>query len=176
MAGKKVLMVVAPQDFRDEEFFTPKKVFEAAGVKVTVASEGVSEARGVLGGTVRVDAELSSVSAKDFDAVVFIGGPGSEVYFDDEAALSLARESYSQGKVTAAICIAPTIFANAGVLEGRKATVWSSPASREYVNALKDGGAKYTGESVVADGNIVTADGPASAQKFAEKVLEKLGG
>jgi protease I len=44
------------------------------------------------------------------------------------------------------------------------------------VNALKDGGAKYTGESVVADGNIVTADGPASAQKFAEKVLEKLGG
>ena len=172
MSGKKILMVVAPKDFRDEEFLTPKGVFDDAGVQVTVASRGVSEARGVLGAKVRVDADLSSVSAQDFDAIVFVGGPGAQTYFNDSKALLLAKDAYTQGKVTAAICVAPTTLANAGVLSKRKATVWESS---ETVQALKRGGAVYTGEDVTVDGNVITANGPAAAGEFAEKILEALG-
>lgn len=172
MSGKKILMVVAPKDFRDEELLLPKKVFEEAGVSVTVASIGVSEALGVLGAKVRVDARLSDVAADEFDAVVFVGGGGSRVYFNDPTAHALAKAFIREGKVTAAICIAPTTLANAGVLSGRKATVWESS---ETVQALRRGGAVYTGEDVTVDGNVITANGPAAAGDFARKILEALG-
>ncbi|MFH1834595.1 MAG: DJ-1/PfpI family protein [Methanobacteriota archaeon] len=175
MLGKNILMVVAPRNFRDEELLQPKQVFHKSGFRVTVASKAVAEASGVLGATVAVDVDLADASSQDFDAVVFVGGPGAEVYFEDEQALALARTFNEQGKVTAAICIAPTILANAGVLKGRRATVWSSMTNHDCVNALKKGGAMFTNEPVTVDGKIVTGNGPDAAQKFAEAVLKALG-
>lgn len=174
MSGKKILMVVAPKDFRDEELLKPKEIFEKTGAQVTVASRGVSTARGIMGAEVPVDADISSVSAEDFHAVVFVGGGGAQVYFNDESALSLAREFYNKGKVTSAICIAPAILANAGVLKGKKATVWSSMTSKQQVNQLKAGGAQYTGDKVTVDGKIVTGNGPEAAEEFANKILDAL--
>ena len=40
LVGKKILMVIAQQDFRDEELFEPKEVFESAGASVFVAAPG----------------------------------------------------------------------------------------------------------------------------------------
>jgi len=172
MSGKKILMVVAPKDFRDEELLVPKKVFEEAGASVTVASKGVSEAFGVLGAKVRVDADVSHAVSDEFDALVFVGGGGSRVYFNDPTAHALAKAFIRKGKVTAAICVATTTLANAGVLSGKKATVWESS---ETVQALRRGGAVYTGEDVTVDGNVITANGPAAAGEFAEKILEAFG-
>lgn len=168
--GKSVLMVIAPEDFRDEEFQKPKEVFEELKMKVTVASKGVKAATGMLGAKADIDKDVSAVNADEYDAVVFIGGKGASVYFEDETVLSLAKDAHEKGKVVGAICIAPSILANAGVLEGKKATCFGSESSN-----LQEQGAEYTGSAVEVDGKIITASGPDAAEDFGRKVAEALG-
>lgn len=170
LSGKRVLMVIAPENFRDEEFAEPKSVFEGIGMEVVVASRGVAEALGSLGAKVAVDKDISEVAAGDFDAVVFVGGAGAVVYFGAPEAHKLAREAFEQGKVLGAICIAPSILANAGVLEGKRATVFASEAGN-----LREKGAVYTGGPVTVDGKIVTANGPAAACEFGQAIVGVLG-
>jgi len=172
--GRRILMVIAPKDFRDEELFKPKKAFEEAGAQVTIASKGVSVAKGMLGGTIGVERDLKDVSVGDYDAVVFVGGSGASEYFDDTIALDLAKEAYDKGKIVGAICIAPVILANAGILKDKKATVWSSLLNHSHVNALKEKGAIYTGEKITKDGMIITASGPDAAELFADAIIKAL--
>lgn len=87
LAGEKVLLVVAPKDFRDEEFFTPRRVLEEKGAQVTVASSVKETAKGMLGGTVRPGAAFSEVRGADYDAVVIAGGAGSKLYLWDDREL-----------------------------------------------------------------------------------------
>ena len=164
-----ILMIVAPDNFRDEELFEPKKVFENAGADVVIASKGVKTARGKLGGAINVDKNIANVHVDDYDAIVFIGGPGASIFFDDGTALGLAKDAYEKGKITAAICIAPSILANAGILKGKKATAFSS--EEDNLNAK---GAVYTGRPVTADGKIITANGPGAAAEFGKKIMEAL--
>ncbi len=169
LTGKNIVMVIAPDNFRDEELLEPKEIFEDSGASVVVASKGVSTAKGMLGATVDVDKDISEIDVKEYDAVIFIGGSGAFVYFDDPTAISIAKNAYDQGKIVGAICIAPSILANAGILEGKRATVWSSEAGN-----LRDKGAQYTGDSVTRDGRIITANGPGAAAGFATKIAEIL--
>jgi len=169
LEGKKILMVIAPTNFRDEEFQKPKEIFEEAGALVTVAAKGVSEATGMLGARTLVDRDISQVRVADYDAVVFVGGSGASVYFNDSQVLALAKDAFAQGKIVGAICIAPSILANAGILGGKRATCFSSEAGN-----LQSKGAVYTGEEVTVDGKIVTASGPQAAEEFGEKIKELL--
>jgi len=167
---EKVLMVVAPNNFRDEEYQKPKAVLENAGYQIVTASKGVQTAKGMLGATAMVNQDLDQVKVADYTAIVFVGGTGASVYFNDQTVLKLAREAVEQGKVVGAICIAPSILANAGILQGKNATCFSSEAEN-----LRAKGANYTGQSVTVDGNIVTANGPGAAQDFGQKILGLLG-
>lgn len=170
VTGKKVLMVIAPKDFRDEEYQKPRIVLENAGAQITVVSKGVKIATGTLGATVNIDKDLSEVNVADYDAIIFVGGVGASIYFNDQTAFSLAQQAVQQGKVVGAICIAPSILANAGILQGKNATCFSSEAGNLQVK-----GANYTGQSVTIDGNIVTANGPGAAEEFGKKITELLG-
>ncbi len=165
-----VLMVVAQNGFRDEEYFKPKAILESAGFSVTTASVKAGIARGKLGGTAKVDAALSDIKADDYAGVVFVGGPGAADYFADRTALNLARDAYQKGKVVGAICIAPSILARAGILKGKKATVFSSEKE-----TLKKEGANYLNLPVVVDGRIVTANGPEAAEEFGKELVKVLG-
>lgn len=169
IVGKKVLMVVAPKDFRDEEYQKPRGVLENAGITVEVGAKGVSEAVGMFGAKATVDKDISQVNVDDYEGVVFVGGTGAAVYFDDQTALNLAKTAFEKEKVVGAICIAPSILANAGILSGKKATAFSSEAEN-----LQAKGAQYTGEAVTVDGKIVTANGPQVAEDFGKKVVEIL--
>ncbi|MGB9921105.1 MAG: DJ-1/PfpI family protein [Moorellales bacterium] len=171
LAGKRAVMIVAHRGFRDEELFEPKKAVEGRGARVVVASSSLEEARGMLGGTVKPDLLLKNVRAADYDAVIFVGGEGAGEYWDGPEAYRVAREALEQGKVLGAICLAPVTLANAGVLSGRKATVWPDEAAR-----LEAAGAEYTGAPVEIDGRVVTASGPESAKEFGEAVARLLGG
>lgn len=170
---KKILMVVAPIDFRDEECLEPKEVFEKAGFEVKFASDGVEEATGAGGAVVPVDMDLTEVDVEDFDAIVFVGGGGSQVYFNDKNALKIAREFYERGKITAAICIAPVILAEAGVLKNKKATVWDS-GNRSVIEMIEEKEARYTGKDVEQDGIVITANGPHAAKEFGEIIVKAL--
>jgi protease I len=168
-AGKKVVMVIAPADFRDEELFETRSAIEAAGHKVLVASTTTGEVTGMLGGKAKPDLLLKDAKAADYDAVVFVGGRGSTVLFDDPAAHALASDAAKQGKVVAAICLAPAILANAGLLSGRRAT-----SNEGATAALEAKGARVVDAAVVEDGRIITGNGPDAAREFGEAIARQL--
>jgi len=172
LEGKKILMVVAPQDFRDEELFHTREEIENAGGMVTIASTSISEATGMFGATASPHITLDTARVEDYDAVIFVGGMGAEIYFDDPRAHEIARDAYSMKKLVSAICIAPSILANAEILNGKTATVWSG--DRKYVDILNDSGARFTGKPVEQDGRIVTANGPEAAREFGTTIVEML--
>jgi len=171
---KKIAMIIAFRDFRDEEYFVPNKILETAGAEIKTVSTQEGTAIGADGGEVEIDLLTSEINIADFDAVVFIGGSGCLKYLDNEDSYRVAKETLLQDKLIAAICISPVILAKAGVLEGRKATVWSSPMDKEPVRILKDYGAVYQDTQVVVDGKIITGNGPAAAKRFAEEIVRLL--
>jgi protease I len=172
MDNKKILIVVAFKDFRDEEFFEPKEILEKANFQIDVASTEKGLAMGVNGGEVKVDFIIDEVRVDDYEAIIFVGGSGASRNIENQRFHHLAREAMAKNKILGAICIAPLILARAGVLENRKATVWASALDRRPIQQLKDGGATYENKPVVIDGNIVTANGPQSAKEFG-KILAK---
>lgn len=168
---KKALFIIAFLNFRDEEFFVPKEILEKAGWEIKVASWKKGQAKGADGGEVKVDYLAEEVKVEDFDLLVFVGGPGMAENLDNHSFQELARKAQEKGKIISAICIAPALLAKAGILKGKKATVWSSPLHHEPIKILEENGAIYQNQAVVVDGKIITANGPSSAKEFAEKIL-----
>jgi len=166
---KKILMIVAPTGFRDEELLEPKALFEEKGFQVMIASKDVKEAKGMLGARVRIDLDVSKANAADFDAVVFVGGQGSPVYYDNAKAHEIARKAFENGKILASICLATGILAKAGLVSGKKVTGW--PDVKGLVEAANG---KYTGKDVEVDGRMITGKGPQAARAFGMKIVELL--
>jgi len=169
--AKKIAMIIAFRDFRDEEYFIPKAIFESAGKKVFTFSSSSGSAIGSQGGEAKIDGVLESLKPADFEATIFVGGSGAQKYLDNPACRKIAKESAENNKVLGAICIAPAILAKAKVLENKKATVWYSPMDKSAIKILKENGAIFCAEGVVVDGKIVTAAGPVFARKFAETII-----
>lgn len=166
---KKAVMVIAQKDFQDEEFLQTKEILEKNNIEVKVASASLDEATGMSGTKVAPNIKLGEINPNDFVAVIFIGGQGIINYWDDPQVQALAQSAFSAGKAVGAICLAPVILAKAGILNGRRATVWYSEAQQ-----LKSAGAIYTGNPVERDANIITATGPTVAKDFAEEILYAL--
>lgn len=158
-------MVIPPERFRDEELFETRAELEAVGHTTVLASTRSGVCTGSRGGSVRCDVTIDHIDPDLFDGVVFVGGGGSKVLYTEEAALRLAVTMHREGKLVSAICLAPVILANAGVLSGRRATVAGTQAA-----VLENSGATYTGPGVTVDGNVVTANGPKSSRLFGQKI------
>ena len=174
LLDKKIAIIIAFRDFRDEEYFIPKQNLESAGAKVTTVSSSLGQAVGKLGGEARVDSTLDELKVGHYNAIIFVGGPGAAKYIGNSQAHQIVREAADSAIVLGAICVAPAILARAGVLSGKEATAWSSLMDKSIVNILKEEGAKYKSEHVVKDGNIITADGPNSAKEFARAIIEAI--
>jgi len=166
--NKRILFIIAFDKFRDEEYDIPKKIFEKAGIDVATASSKAGMATGKYGMKAKVDLTLDSVKVEDYDAVLFIGGPGCYDYYDDPTAHKIAQDTVKEGKILGAICAAPGILANAGVLAGKKVTMF------EDTGVLKQSGATYTGKGVEVDGKIITATGPNTAKAWGEAIIKAL--
>lgn len=164
---KKIVLIIASSNFRDEEYEEPKAIFEKEGYSITVASVSLSESTGMFGLKVKPNILISKININEYDAVVFVGGEGATEYFMDTVVHKIALEAFNKGKVVAAICIAPNILANAGILKGKKATCYNT-------KNLIAKGAQYTGKSVEQDGKIITANGPSAAGEFAKTILRIL--
>ena len=162
-------MIIAQRNFRDEELFYTKEELESSGNSVVIASTKIDTAIGMLGGNVKPNMTMDNVNVDDYDAVVFVGGVGSSIYFNDQRVHEIARTANEKGKLVGAICIAPSTLANAGLLKGKKVTSYPSEERN-----LRSKGAVYTGNSVEKDGNIITADGPSSARNFGRMIANSL--
>ncbi len=171
---KNILFIIAYRDFRDEEYFIPKSFFEKEGFIIQTASTKKGTAVGKYGGEAIIDLKKEEIDLEKFHSVIFVGGPGTLDFLDNEFFYNIAKKTVEKGKILGAICIAPVILANAGVLQGKDATVWSSSKQKRPISILKEAGALYKEKKVVADGNIVTANGPEAAEEFAKTVTKLL--
>ncbi|MBU0457775.1 MAG: DJ-1/PfpI family protein [Nanoarchaeota archaeon] len=168
----KALFIIAQEGYQDIEYKTPKKILEENGIEVITASKKTGTCKGALGGSTEATISINDVDVYDYDAIVFIGGPGARDYQHDVKAHLTAQEAINRDKILAAICIAPIILAYADVLEGKKATIWNNDGKQQEI--LEKNGATYTGEDVTTDGKIITANGPRAAEKFGNKIVELL--
>jgi protease I len=170
---KKALLIIAHNDFRDEEYFIPKQILEENNVKVKTASNEKGIAIGRFGGEAYVDFLLEEINVNDFDAIVFIGGSGAKELLDNEISYNVAKQ-VANDKILAAICIAPIILANAQVLNKKKCTVWSSDMDKSAVKIIKENGGEYIKKGVVVDQNIITGENADFAQDFGLAILKAL--
>ena len=164
---KKVLIVIAPKNFKDKEFYEPYNILKKAGLKITIASLE-NKAISVNGQEEKVDI-LIKEARTDYEAIILIGGPGAVVYINNLILHKLINKFNKEEKIIAAICIAPAILAKAGVLKNKKATIY--PGKKDLLENLN---IEYIKKSVVIDKNIITADGPASAKKFGKAIIKSL--
>jgi len=166
------MKVVVPlaEGFEEIEFSTIVDVLRRAGIEVSVAGLKEGSINGAHGIRVTPDTSIDRVSADDFDVIILPGGyPGFVNLGKSDKVLTLVKGMYGKGKYVTAICGAPSVLAKAGVLQGRRATIF--PGMEETLT-----GAQVSGERVVVDGKIITSQGPGTAMEFAIKLVEVLVG
>ncbi len=167
----EALVILAP-GFEEIEAVTVIDVLRRSGIKVTVAGLLPDSVEGAHELKIVPEKAIEAVQMKDFDALVVPGGnPGYKNLRRDKRVLQMIKEAYSSGKLVAAICAAPSVLSDAGVLKNRKCTIYPGMESE-----VENGGGEFLENSVVVDGNLITSRGPATALHFALKIAEKLVG
>lgn len=170
--GKKVLMVIPYTQFRDEEFFEPKKILEEEGANVVIASTVARVCRGMRGGSVQADIAIADAKVDDYAALVICGGSSvPDFFWNDKKLQEFATAMSGAGKIVAAICLSTVVLAKAKLLAGREATVYFLP---QAIQELKDAGAKYVKKTLIIHNNIILAEGPPDSQRFGQAIRSAL--
>lgn len=167
----KALFIVAQQNYRDEELDVPKSILESEGIECDVSSVEKGIARGINGGSVEIKKSLYDIHLDEYDAIIFIGGSGALTLLNYPVVARIAVNAYEQKKLIGAICIAPVLLAEAGVLYKKNATVFLNEISRQSFLRNK---VNLVELDVVQDGNIITANSAGSAEKFGKALLNEL--
>lgn len=146
---------------------TPVDLLRRAEVKVVIASLNGGAVVGRNGIRVEPDVLLSEVDPGGFDLLFLPGGPGVKELRSDGRAAGVAAEFEKAGKPIAAICAAPLVLKDAGLLEGKRFTAHSSTWT-ELPTALD--------ERVVTDGLLITSRGAGTALDFGFALVRLLAG
>lgn len=161
------VLAILAEGFEEIEAIAAIDLLRRAGVEVTVAalSEGI-HITGRTGVTLHADTTLAAIESKDFDCLFLPGGPGVKNLRADPRVRALAQRYTEDGRWVAAICAAPAVLQDAGLLKGRRYTAHFSVAG-ELPDIL-------SGERVVADGRLLTSRGAGTAIDFGLLLVEKL--
>ncbi|MFB7373577.1 DJ-1/PfpI/YhbO family deglycase/protease [Streptomyces sp. NPDC056222] len=179
--GKHVLVLTTNYGTEQDELKKPVAALREAGARVTVAARKAEPVHTLVsdrrpGDVVQPDATYGELSADGFDAVVV---PGGTVNADrlrvDPAAQRLLSAFAKTGKTVAAICHGPWLLVECGLVPGKEVTSYPSIRT-DLVNA----GGTWVDREVVVDTSggfrLITSRRPADARRFAEAILEALGG
>ena len=172
LQGKKVAILAADM-FEEVELTEPRKALEEAGAEIELVSLEPSEIQGFnhydKAGSFKVDKTVEEVSAEEYDALLLPGGVGNpDNLRQDENAVSFVRSFFEQGKPVAAICHAPWILVEAGVVRGRKLTSWPT-----LQTDIRNAGGEWVDEEVVVDSGLVTSRKPDDIPAFVDKMIEE---
>jgi 4-methyl-5(b-hydroxyethyl)-thiazole monophosphate biosynthesis len=166
--NKRVLCLLAPE-FEEIEALAPVDLLRRAGAEVVLASvHGGRQVAGRCGITVQADAALAEVADQPFDLLLIPGGPGVKELRADRRAALLASRFVREGRPVAAICAAPTVLADAGLLANKRFTAHFS-VHADLPQALVN-------ERVVKDGLLITSRGAGTAVEFGMALVEELLG
>lgn len=172
MAEKKAVFVIAHEGFQSVEYSVPKTLLEQSGIMITTASNKTMPATAHDGSTADVDIDIKNIDINQYNALIFIGGPGALEHLDNQDSYDLIKKAIEAKKLVGAICIAPRILAKAGILDNKRATGWNG--DNELGPFYKEHNVHYKNEDVVIDGLIVTAIGPNASREFAEQIISLL--
>ncbi len=166
--SKRVLCLLAP-GFEEIETVTPIDLLRRAGAEVVLASvDGQELVMGRSQMALRAEVSLADVIGDDFDLLLLPGGPGVTELRKDRRPAELAAKYFHAGKLVAAICAAPTVLHDAGLLEGKKFTAHFS-VHKELPEAQADA-------RVLEDGSIITSRGAGTAVDFGLTLVRRLFG
>ncbi len=168
---KKVLFILAPENFRDIEYIVPRAFFEQNNIQVeTASSTKVSVGRFSFG--VENDFLLDDIPHENFDGIFFVGGNGSLDYLQNHDAINLAETFVENDKVVGAICAAPRLLIQWGIMQGRECTGWNGD---DQVPILcEKHGATFVNDEVVIDGKLITGKDALASELFAIEFIKLL--
>lgn len=170
MAKTPRVLCIVFDGLEELETVAPVDLLRRAGVEVIMASITDSiHVTGRCGVTLHADARLADVATGGFDLLLVPGGPGVKALRADGRAAGLARDYHAAGKPVAAICAAPTVLRDAGLLAGRRFTSHSG-VREELPETLCDT------ERVVVDGGLITSRGAGTAVEFGLELVRELCG
>lgn len=165
---KKVLCLLV-NGFEEIETIAPVDLMRRAGIEVTLASlTGQTSVTGRCQMTLMADALLDAIDVSQYDLLFIPGGPGVKALRSDGRPATLAATFVASGKLVAAICAAPLVLQDAGLLKERRFTAHFS-TDAELPQALKT-------ERVVVDGPIITSRGAGTAIDFGLALVQHLAG
>jgi len=160
------VMIPLANGFEDIEAFSILDVLRRAKINVDTVGIVGSVIQSRSGVKVIVDRTLNQITPNDYDAIILPGGSlGCQNLERSAKVMEILKTFNSQNKLIGAICGAPEVLAKAGLLDNKKATIYTG---NEKILAYPRNG------PVVVDGNIVTSQGPGTAIEFALKIVEKL--
>jgi 4-methyl-5(b-hydroxyethyl)-thiazole monophosphate biosynthesis len=168
MAKPRVLVPVMT-DFEELEFVAIVDILRRASVTVVTAGLSPNPIVGAHGIQIHADASIDEIEPDGFDAVALPGGKGTTALREDRRLHALIRSLAARGQIIAAICAAPTVLSDLGLLKGKKAT--SHPSRRSELAC-----AQYLEKAVVADGQVVTSRGAGTAIAFSLELVARLVG
>ncbi len=168
------ILIMASDGFEQSELMVPQKRLVQEGATVRIASPDGSAIKGWdgddWGTTVRADASIEDIDAADYDALVLPGGQiNPDTLRINGTALALVAAFAEADKTIAAICHAPWLLIEAGLIEGRRATSYKSVRT-DVVNA----GATWVDEAVVIDGGLITSRSPTDLPAFCDAIVGAL--
>ncbi|MGY9045484.1 hypothetical protein P775_02475 [Puniceibacterium antarcticum] len=168
------ILVLATHGFEKSELEVPRDDLRTAGAIVHVASLDGKKIRAWSGpdwdGEVEVDLALKDVDISQYDALVLPGGQiNPDLLRVEEDVITLVRQFHDHGKVIAAVCHAPWVLVEAGIVKGRDMTSYHS-VKTDVINA----GANWRDVEVVADKGIVTSRNPNDLKAFVAKIIEEI--
>lgn len=168
----KVALVIAFNGYQQIEYLVPKKILEHAGYTVITASDKKGTAIAKDGSHTKVDMLFTELDSAALDGIAIIGGPGAEEHLDTDALYGVVQNMVMADKIVGAICYSTRILAKAGALVSKQATGWDGDGQLKSV--FDAHGAILNPSGVVTDGKIVTARGPADAERFGHALVALL--
>ncbi len=167
----KTALIVLATGFEETEAVTIIDVLRRAKVEITSASLGDTLVVGAHAIKVMADTKLADVTEKLFDAIILPGGMGgTDNLLASEDVRAMLKKHADQGRIVSAICAAPLVLEKAGVLAGKRATIYPG------LDAKLLSASRVTVDIVVEDGNVITSKGPGTAMEFALHLVERLAG
>ncbi|WP_281981538.1 type 1 glutamine amidotransferase domain-containing protein [Thalassorhabdomicrobium marinisediminis] len=168
------ILIITTHGFEQSELEFPRDQLRAKGAEVQVATLDGKAAKGWEGSDwgreAEADLKIADAKIADYDALVIPGGQiNPDLLRVEKDVVSLVKDFVTSGKTVAAVCHAPWVLVEAGVVKDREMTSYHSIRTD-----VENAGARWVDQSVAVSNGIVTSRSPDDLKDFVAKIVEEI--